>query len=113
SEHDSGHEMADDRWQSEALRQVTEYHGNDEHQPELGYKQNKGRACHVFTYFLYAYARDRHTVPATHQRYGTPRRPQWLRVRPIAPRHGQRRTHGSILCQRHAGVRPRAMGPSI
>jgi hypothetical protein len=34
--------MADDRWQSEALRQVTEYHGNDEHQPELDYKQNKG-----------------------------------------------------------------------
>src|SRR5918911_4542240 len=60
--------MADDRWQSEALRQVTEYHGNDEHQPELDDKQKKGRACHVFTYFLYVYARDRHTGPTTRRR---------------------------------------------
>ena len=47
---------------------MTEYHGNDEHQPELDYKQKKGRACHVFTYFLNVYARDRHTGPTTRRR---------------------------------------------
>ena len=53
---------------------MTEHHGNDEHHPELGYQQNKGGHLHVFTHFLDAYARDRHTVPTTRQRYASPRR---------------------------------------
>src|SRR5205823_2800240 len=46
SEHDPGQELAGDSRQSEALGHATEHHGDDEHQPELGHKENKS---HVLT----------------------------------------------------------------
>jgi hypothetical protein len=43
----------------EALRQVTEYQGTDEHHPELGPKPSKGQ---VFTALFCVYARERLSV---------------------------------------------------